>query len=263
MNLIYKYLKLWWKLTLAATQIAFLSRLGASIFILGKVIRFVFFLFFVVLLASKTKTIAGYSLWQVILFFATYNLVDTTAQFFFREVYRFREYVVRGFFDYILTKPISVLFRSLFGGSDILDLSTLSLSILFVIFSASKIGLISIENIILYIIFIINALLIASAFHIAVLAVGILTTEVDNTIMLYRDLTLMGRLPIDIYREPFRDILTFVIPVGIMMTFPAKVLMGILSFDFIIVSLLIGMVLFFASLILWKTSLKYYASASS
>lgn len=263
MNLIYKYLKLWWKLTLATTQIAFLSRFGAFIFTLGKLLRFFFFLLFILLLVSKTQAIGGYSFWQIILFFATFNFIDTAAQFFLREVYRFRTYVVNGFFDYILLKPVSPLFRSLFGGSDILDLSILVLSFLFIIFSAAKIDVIFLENVILYVFLIINALLIALAFHILVLAIGVVTTEVDNAIMLYRDLTLMGRFPVDVYQEPIRGLITFAIPVGIMMTFPAKALMGLLSIDFIFLSFLIGAVLFVISITLWKVSLKYYASASS
>lgn len=248
---------------MATTQIAFISRFGAIVFMLGKLIRFFSFLLFILLIITQTQAIAGYSFWQIILFFATYNFIDTAAQFFLREVYRFRTYVVRGFFDYILVKPVSPLFRSLFGGSDILDLSILVLSFLFIIFSAAKIDITSLGNILLYIFLIINALLIALALHILVLASGVVTTEVDNAIMLYRDLTSMGRLPVDIYQEPIRGIITFAIPVGIMMTFPAKALMGLLSIDFITISFLIGAILFVISVTLWKVSLKYYSSASS
>lgn len=114
-----KYFKIWWLLTIRSSQVAFVSRFGAFIFTFGKIMRFAFFLFFLFLLTSKTKAIANYSLWQVIFFFSTFNLVDTLSQFFLREVYRFRTYVVGGYFDYILTKPLSSLFRCLFGGSDV------------------------------------------------------------------------------------------------------------------------------------------------
>ena len=60
-----KYLRIWWQLTTATTQIAFLSRFGAFIFTLGKLIRFFFFLLFILLLIAKTQSIVGYSFWQV------------------------------------------------------------------------------------------------------------------------------------------------------------------------------------------------------
>lgn len=258
-----KYFKVWLILTGIASQIAFQSRFGAGVFITGKILRFLFFFTFLLVISSKIKLISGYSLWQMIFFFITFNLIDTLAQFFLREVYRFRSYVVSGDFDYILTKPISPLFRSLFGGSDILDLSIIGLSIAFIVFSIEKIGGVSLFGIVLYTALILNAFLIALAFHIFVLAIGVLTTEVDNTIMLYRDITQMGRVPVDIYREPLQGILTFAIPVGIMMTFPAKALMGLLSPSSVMISFFIGILFIILSLWFWRFSLKHYASASS
>ena len=261
--MIKKYFKVWLKMTIKSFQIALLSRFGALLFIIAKFLRFIFFLIFLIIIATKTNIISDYSIWQITFFFAIYNLVDTVPQFLLREVYRFRSYVVSGEFDYFLTKPISPLFRALFGGADILDLPLILISIGFIIFAATKIGSVDLVNIVLFFILIINAFLIALAFHIAVLSVGVLTTEVDNTIMLYRDLTQMARIPVDIYRQPLSWVLTFVIPIGIMITFPAKALMGLLSWPFIIASFLIGLSLLLLSLKFWEFALKSYSSVSS
>src|SRR3990167_2935322 len=118
---IFKYIKLWWMMTFMVSQNSFVSRFGAILFVIGKLIRFSFFLFFLLIIVSRTNAIIGYTLWQVILFYITFNIIDSLAQFFLREVYRFRNYVVSGDFDYFLTKPVPVLLRLLFGGSDILD----------------------------------------------------------------------------------------------------------------------------------------------
>ncbi len=257
-----KYIKLWWFFARMTTKVAFQSRFGAIVFLIGKLLRFVFFLIFLILLLTKTNVIAGYSFWQVIFFFATFNLLDTIPQLLWREVYRFRTYVARGFFDYILIKPVSPLFRSLFGGSDILDFSILLISVIFLVYAAGKID-ITVFGVIGYLLLLVNALLISLSFHIFVLAMGILTTEVDNAIMLYRDLTQMGRLPVDIYLEPIRGFLTFVIPVGIMMTFPPKVMMGLLSGTMLIIAFLIGISLFLFSLFFWNYAMRRYASVSS
>ena len=192
----------------------------------------------------------------------TFNLIDTIPQFLFRDVYRFRSQIINGYFDYTLLKPMSPLFKSLFGGSDILDFFTLILLIIVLVIIMQHIGSISLTGIIEYILLIINACCIALAFHIFVLSLGILTTEVDNAIMLYRDLTQMGRFPVDIYTQPLRGILTFAIPVGIMMTFPAKAVLGLLSFWLIFFAFLVGITLLYVSYILWKYSLHFYTSAS-
>ena len=258
-----KYLKIWLMMTTRVSQIAFLSRFGAIMFIFGKVLRFAFFLLFLVILQTRTKGIEGYDTWQIIFFFATFNLIDTLPQLLFREVYRFRAYVVSGEFDYFLTKPLSPLFRSLLGGSDILDLVMIFISVAFIVFSSARLDGITFLSSISYLLLIINAFIIAMSLHILVISVGVLTTEVDNTIMLYRDITQMGRIPVDIYREPLSFLITFVIPVGIMMTFPAKALMGLLSWQFIAISILISAIFLITSLQLWKVSLKNYSSIST
>jgi ABC-2 type transport system permease protein len=258
-----RYLKIWWIYTRGTTQIALQSRFGALFFLLGKFIRFTTLLYFLYLLISETKTLAGYSLWQILFFYATFNVIDGVPQFLLREVYRFRTQVVKGYFDYVLAQPQPTLFKALFGGSDILDIPLFLISLGFLIFSAWHLEGITLMGWIFYGLLLINAFFIALAFHIFVLGMGILTTEVDNTIMLYRDLTKMGQVPIDIYRAPISFILTFVIPIGIMISFPVKALLGILSTPFILISFVFSSVFLFLSLLFWRYSLKHYTSASS
>ena len=64
-------------------------------------------------------------------------------------------------------------------------------------------------------------LVISAAFHILVLAMGIITLEIDHTVMIYRDLVGLGRFPIDIYKEPLRSLITFIVPIGLMISIPA------------------------------------------
>ena len=258
-----KYFKIWQIMTVASFSVSLISRFGAFFFFIAKIFRFIFFLIFLFLLIGKTKILGDYSLWQVIFFFLTFNLVDMTSQFFLREVYRFRSMVVSGNFDLVLVKPLSPLFRVVAGGADILDLFTLLPLLAFLVFASTQIGGVTLVKIAMYLLLYFNALLIALSFHILVVSIGVLTTEVDNTIMLYRDLTNMGRIPVDIYRQPLRAFLTFAVPVGIMMTFPAKVFMGLLSPFGVFISLSLGLLLFYASLQFWQFSLRHYSSASS
>ncbi len=245
------------------SYIALSSKSGIIFFGLGKVLRFAFFIVFLLLLGSRTRSIGGYNLWQMIFFFLTFNLVDIASQFFLREVYRFRTYVVTGQFDYILSKPFSPLLRSLFGGSDIIDLFTLVPLILFIIYAMTKVGIISVIGVLLYVFLVLNALVIALAFHVFVLGVGVITTEVDNAIWIFRDLTQLGRIPVDIYRQPISFLLTFILPVGIMLTFPAKALFGLLAPSAIVYATGFSLFLLFLSVCFWGYALNNYASASS
>lgn len=259
-----KYLKVWLKLTAYSFNIDLSNRFTAVFAITGKVLRFLFFLGFLFLLVGKTKTLAGYSLYQAVFFFLTFNLVDVLVQFFLRGVYHFRGQIVTGSFDLVLVKPVNPLFRSLSERTDIYDFLTLmALIIYMIIFLAKGYITVTLGGTILYLLLIISSFILGLAFHIAVLAIGVLTTEVDNILWIYRDLSGMGRIPIDVYREPLRTFLTVVVPVAVLVTFPAKALMGLLSWQWVIFSFLISGIFLWASLRFWKYALTQYSSASS
>jgi len=240
----------------------FTYRVGVFVFIVGKLMRFGFFLAFIYFLLIRTNTLAGYTLQQTIFFFLTFNLIDVIAQFLFREVYTFRYLVVSGSFDLVLVKPMSALFRSLMGRADVFDFFTIPPLIFAIYYMGMQMGP-TLTQAILYVLLLLNGLLIATAFHIATLSLGMATLEIDHTIMIYRDLVNLGRLPIDIYQQPLRGILTYLVPVGIMISLPVKALMGLVSTTGILVSLGLGFVMFILSLRFWNFALTKYTSASS
>lgn len=258
-----KYFLVWLKYASLGFMSQINNRFALSILLLGKLLRFSMFAIFIVVLVKNTKSLAGYSLDQTIFFFLSFNLVDILSQLIFREVYRFRQAVVTGTFDFYLTKPISALFRSLMAGPDLIDLITLFPLLTALIYFMNRLQITEISSILLYSLLIGVAFIIALSFHILVLALAVVTTEIDHAIMMYRDIVGMGRFPIDIYIEPLRGFLTFIIPVGIMMSFPAKSLLGILSPGLIIYSIIFAAILFYVSLKIWHASLKEYSSASS
>lgn len=258
-----KYFKLWLLLSTYTAQTALLTRFGALIFVVSKFLRFFIFLIFIAVIGTRVSAIGGYTIWDMVLFFMTFSFIDTAAQLLFREVYRFRWYIIEGRFDYVLVNPVSPLFRSLLGGADILDIPLLIFAFVGIGIAGVHISTPSFFDVVFYIVLLINGLLIATSFHIFVLGMGITTTAVDNTIMLYRDLTQMVRVPVSLYQEPLRSILTFAIPIGIMISYPAQALIGLLSLQFVWIAFGISGIMFFGSLLFWHFSLKHYSSASS
>jgi ABC-2 type transport system permease protein len=232
------------------------------VFLIGKIIRYTAYFGFLYFLVKGTNGFLGYTQTQILFFTATYTLIDTISQFFFRSVYSFRPMVISGDFDLVLVKPLNALFRVLMGGPDPIDLITIPPIILVVVWIGSLLNP-GIFQILIYILLVMNGLLIAAAFHIFVLGFGIITLEVDHAIMVYRDVTSMGRFPIDIYKQPLQGILTFVIPVGIMVTVPAQALGGLIGPTGIIMALVLGVVLILVSLKFWNYALTKYTSASS
>lgn len=258
-----RLIKLWFLMAKTAAQSQLTTFWAGVFFILGKVVRFLFLFLFLFSVLSQSQTLAGYNRDQVILFFLVFNLVDITVQFFFRGVYLFRPLVVRGDFDLDLLKPYPSFFRPLFGWSDILDFITLvPLWVYFLWFVFSN-HLFSVFQFLSFLVLLFNSLILAFAFHLFVCAVCVLTTEIDHLIWVYRDLTGMARVPTDIYQRGIRYLLTFTVPVVILITVPAKGLMGILSWWGAILSFIICGLFLFGSLKFWRYALSQYSSASS
>jgi len=258
-----KNFKIWLIYTTNTFQQVLANRFLMSLFLFGKAARIIMFIVFLFFLTKGTAGIAGYNREQIIFFYLAFNFIDTAAQFFFREVYRFRPLIISGNFDFVLTKPYNPLVKVLFGGADIMDLIMLSLLSIGLIW----IGLASVTTSIFswlgFLALTINAIFLAGAFHIVVLGLGIITLSIDHLIMIYRDLTALMRIPVDLYLEPLRSFLTFVLPLGIMFTFPPKVLMGLLSWQMVLFSFILGLVALYLSLLFWRFSLRHYSSASS
>lgn len=256
------YIKIWLLMSKNAFLVWLSQKTLIFVFLTGKLLRFFFFLGFIYLITSGSKEVAGYNSNQIIFFFLTFNLIDVVAQFLFREVYRFRPLLISGDFDLILLKPVNALFRVLLGGADLLDLITIPVLVWGVIHFGGLIGP-DVGQIYLFVLLMINSLLIAAAFYISVLALGIITLEIDHSVMIFRDLASLGRFPVDIYKEPLRGVITFLIPIGIMITFPAKALMGLLSPVGIVSSFVVGLGSMFIAVWFWNFAIKRYTSASS
>lgn len=256
-------IKLFYLFSKYSLKSTFFNTTGLVLYTAGKLIRFIIFFSFVYFLLSKTKFLAGYNLQQMIVFFLTYNVIDTLSQLLFREVYRFRQLVVSGELDTVLVKPYHPFLRILLGGIDFIDAFMAVPYISLLGWFILQTEIISGTELLLYILLCANALIIACGFHILVLALAILTTEVDHTIMMYRDITRFGSFPIDIYKEPIRSIFTFVIPIGVMMSFPAKALFGLLRTEFIIMSFGFGLLFLGLGLLAWDRAVRQYQSWGS
>lgn len=262
-NSMKKSLKIWWLYTKYTFLQIMTNRTLMLVFLLGKIVRIAMFFMFLLFVFGGTSQIGGYSRNQILFFYLTFNLIDTSAQLLFREAYRFRPLVISGNFDFVLLKPVNPLIRVLLGGTDLMDLIMLVL-ITGVTFWFGFSNITRDPSLwLIFITLVINSVVFAASFHIFVLGLGIVTLSVDHLVMIYRDLTALLRIPVDLYTEPLRSFLTFVLPLGIMFTFPPKVLMGFLSWPYLIISFLFSLLLLVVNLKFWKYSLQHYQSASS
>ena len=258
-----KILKIIYLYFLNSLQIHLASPVVFVMFFLSKIFRFGLFIVFLYFLGSSLVSVGDYSVSQLLLFYLIFNLVDTAAQMLFREVYRFRPQIISGGFDLVLAKPFPALLRVLVGGPDFIDLGILLVLLAVIAYTLAVHVRPDPVSLLIFILLLINSLILAAAFHIFVLGFGILTLSVDHLVMIYRDFTALMRIPVDFFPGTLRALLTFVVPVGIMFTFPAKALLALLDWPLIFIALSLGLLALFLSLRFWNFALKHYQSASS
>lgn len=258
-----KYFLVWIQLTKNAFSTMLSSRIDSASYLLGKILRFFFFLFLIQGIFQYTQELVGYTKDQVILFFLTYNLVDVTAQAFFRGIYMLKNDVRRGNLDFVLIRPLNPLFFVLTKLTDFLDFIFLIPIIYLTVDTIQNLGTQMPISIGMYLLFLVLGFIVILAVHIFTAALTIRTVESDQIIWFYRECMALGRFPPEIFSQKVQFIFTFIIPVIIAAGFPVKALLGQSDDHLLLIASAITCVFFVGSILFWRHNMKYYSSASS
>jgi ABC-2 type transport system permease protein len=263
MKLLKKYWLIWIRSASMAMQAQLTYRLGSFGFLLGKMIRLLFFFAFMAAVFNHVETVAGYSLVETALFFMTFNLVDMTAQILFRAVYGARRTVNEGDFDFYLVQPCSPLFRMTCSTVDFLDIVTIIPVIFMTGAVFARLPPMPWERYAAYFFLLANGVALIYAIHVLVAALAVRTQELESAIWIYRDVMFMGKFPVDVYAPAVRWALTLGIPIAVMTTFPAKALLGRLSQSWMVYAFGLTAAALPLSYLFWKDSVAQYTSSSS
>lgn len=261
---ILKYSRIWWCLVLNSFRTQMSTSLGSLGYLIGKLLRFGLFLIYILAIFKHVPHLKGYSMPEVVLFFMVFNLVDVGSQFLFRGLYGIKYLIEEGDFDKILTQPAHVLFRISSMSVDLLDLLTLIPILGVTVWTLTKITVpLSFIQIVLFGVLFMNAMLISYACHVFVGALSVRTHELESAIWVYRDVMTLGRFPVGIYSDVIHALLVSLIPVGLMISFPAKALLGLLSWKAFLWAMGVGLSFHGMAQWFWKAQLREYTSISS
>jgi ABC-2 type transport system permease protein len=87
--------------------------------------------------------------------------------------------------------------------------------------------------------------------------------RVDNISELIYSFFEAGRFPVSVFKGVVRFVLTFVVPIAFMTTFPAAVLLNKLEWRYVWLGGPLALVFFGLSVWFWRFALRFYTSASS
>lgn len=195
------------------------------------------------------------------LFFAINGLRQAIIQ---PNLSRMAEYIRLGTLDFLLTKPISSQFMVSFRHVGIYNWLDPILGLGLVVFGLLRRGQpISVVGIGGFLALGLSGVAVMYALALAVQCLAIWSIGAEGLDDVIQGIVEAGRFPVDLYRGVVRALLTFVIPVAMLTTFPADALLGRSSAAVVGISLVVAAALLWITSRLWIWSLRRYSGASA
>ncbi len=223
-----------------------------------------FFVLILLVIYSRTKTVAGWSQGDAMILASSCFLMNAIVMAFTMSLMEIPEQVRLGTLDFVLTKPIDTQFWISCRKFNFDQIGTLLVGVALVVIGVVQnhaspsplawLGFLSLLG---------SSVLIFYAFNLTLMTLGIWWVKVDNLWVLSESVVQVARFPIDIYGSTMKRLFLYAVPLGFLATVPTRQLT--VGFDGVMVLLGItwSIVAMVVSRLFWRFALRSYASASS
>lgn len=215
---------------------------------------------------SRINEIAGWSKEELFLLLGTYNIVwGLFFGLFIQNIAKINGYISRGDLDLFLTKPIDSQFYLSFINS--IDFGEGATTILGIFLVVRAIGILDLNlnplQIVTYLAIILSAVGCAYALWFISVTTSFWVGRLYGLHEAFLSFFEVNKYPVDIFNGMIKNIFFFFLPIGMMVTFPSKLLLNKLDPILIVWSLGCGLIFLTISHVFWNFALKHYTSASS
>lgn len=266
------YLRVWWAffVNAAIRELQFRSNVITTLLTRGFWFGVQYVLFD--LIYRQVPSINDWSRADYFGFMATGMLINSLVEaFFMPNMAQFSELIRTGNLDFALLKPIDTQFLVSCEKMDLAMISQLLMSLGLLGYAITQsghaVGLLSAG---LYVLLVLSALAFFYSLMIALASTSIFLGRNQSLIDFWFYITIFARYPSSIYSgspvgEVIRFTFSFVLPILLVVTVPARVLMGLVLEPSWLAALTIftGVVSLMASRVVFLWSLRHYRSASS
>lgn len=212
---------------------------------------------------SQTRSLAGWTAWQAVALLGTYEVVSgLLATFVEPNLQWFGAQVRDGRFDEVLLRPAPSIVLTSLGRSNPLSLSQVLSGLAVVSVALSRLGAPRPVALLEWLVLLGAGLAISWAFRVLTASAALFALNTDLSTM-FNSCWQFGRYPVTMYRQPFRALLTFVLPVAFVSTLPAQALTRELSPLVLPAAALAAAVAVVGVGLVWSAGLRRYRSATS
>lgn len=253
--------KAFWKSSLARElefRANFLAKIAQNVVWTG------FFLVMLLVIFSKTNTIAGWSRGDSFLLAGTIFVLDAIFRGLFWSLIEIPELVRKGTLDFVVTKPVDSQFwvstRKI--GFEQLGIILAGCALVVVGCVQSQIHP-SAVDVLAYLVAGAFSMAMFYAFNLLLMTLAIWFVRVDNLWVLSDTITHVARYPTDMYSIGVQKVFLYALPLSLIASVPANMLRQGASWQLLVLGLVWAIVLMVAARWLWRFALKSYGSASS
>ncbi len=174
------------------------------------------------------------------------------------------EQIRDGTFDFVLTKPVNAQFISSLRNIIVWRLVDVVIGIALIVYALGQLHVTpTLGQIGFFIVMLGSGTLIVYSIWLVMVSLAFWFVKIDNITELFYAFYEAGRYPVTIYRGIVRVLLTYIVPIAFVTTFPASALLGRIDQTTTIIGFVFAIGLFVGSNRFWNFALRYYSSASS
>jgi len=169
-----------------------------------------------------------------------------------------------GTFDFVLLKPADAQFLVSTTKFNVFHIVDIIAGMGLTVWAFMKMGHPpNISSIFSALMMLVAATVLLYSIWILVISAAFWVIKVDNLAYLFSSIFDFARWPVTVFKGVWRILFTFVIPIGIMTTYPAEALLGTLTIHVFLATILGACLFALVARIVWTRALGHYTSASS
>ncbi len=202
---------------------------------------------------------------EVLMVIGLYTMFTGVIEAFFRpNVTNIIEQIRDGTFDFVLLKPVNAQFYASLRSIVIWRLFDIAAGAFIILYALRQLGIMPAPiQIATFLAMVVLAAVIVYSLWLMMVTLAFWFIKVDNLTELFNAFYEAGRFPISVYQGWVRALLTFVIPIAFITTFPAAILLNRVGEVQLGWAIALAALMFLLSNRFWTFAIRSYSSASS
>lgn len=214
---------------------------------------------------SNTTSLNGWNVFEMVALLGVFRCMNGIIGFLIAPNMRLiMDDVREGKLDFVLIKPVNSQFFVSFRRVIIWRVADILLGLVLIVVASTRLAeTMTPGKVVLFVGMLSAGAVIIYSFWLMLATLAFWLTRVNNMEMVFWNVFEAGRYPVQIYRPSIRALLTYVVPLAFITTFPAAALVGKERFSGLLLALLFAAGSFLAASSFWRYGLRNYSGASA